>query len=167
MPKILNNLFRSGVMNRKKRELQQDLPSRSDPNYMKMYRERNKERLKELRKDWHTKKKEENPNYYKERYDPEKMAEYREKNKEVLSEKQWQKRGIINFSYKKYLEEVTYQDNKCKICNKEMKLPQVDHDHKTGEYRGLLCVPCNNGLGIYELNKEKYKKYLETRKNYE
>ena len=48
-----------------------------------------------------------------------------------------------------------------------MKLPQVDHDHKTGEYRGLLCVPCNNGLGVYELHKERFEKYLETRKNYE
>lgn len=148
-------------MNKKKRELQSDLPSRSDPNYMRMYKEKNKDRMKELNKNWYKKKIEENPNYYKERYDPEKASEYREKNKEIISEKQWKKAGIINFSYSKYLVEIANQSNRCKICDREMNLPQVDHDHKTGEYRGLLCVPCNNGLGIYELNKEKYEKYLE------
>ena len=43
------------------------------------------------------------------------------------------------------------QDNCCKVCNiHEDKLSKklcVDHDHKTGEVRGLLCADCNIGLG--------------------
>ena len=148
-------------MKRKQREIYTDLPNRSDPNYMKMYREKNKDRLKELNKNWHKKKIEENPNYYKERFDPEAAAKYREQNKEVLSEKQWQKRGIVNFSYEQFLKENEKQEGKCKICGINMNKPQVDHDHKTGAYRGLLCIPCNNGLGIYELYKERFEKYLE------
>jgi hypothetical protein len=39
------------------------------------------------------------------------------------------------------------QDNKCAICKRHSsefpKRLSVDHDHKTGEIRGLLCTHCN------------------------
>ena len=63
-------------------------------------------------------------------------------------------------SYEKYLSEVENQNNKCLICNTEMSLPNVDHDHITGKYRGLLCGNCNMGLGIHEDKKDLFEKYL-------
>lgn len=45
---------------------------------------------------------------------------------------------------------VADQDGRCAICRDEPKAGQflhVDHDHGTGEVRGLLCVRCNNALG--------------------
>jgi len=40
------------------------------------------------------------------------------------------------------------QKNRCKICNlKFVKTPHIDHSHKTGKIRGLLCRLCNSVLG--------------------
>jgi recombination endonuclease VII len=40
------------------------------------------------------------------------------------------------------------QNNCCAICEGRFtKPPHVDHCHKTGEVRGLLCSNCNTGIG--------------------
>ena len=43
------------------------------------------------------------------------------------------------------------QNYSCKICKKinilgDKKGLQVDHCHKTGKIRGLLCPSCNRGM---------------------
>jgi hypothetical protein len=57
----------------------------------------------------------------------------------------------------------------CKICNKELlaKDKHLDHDHKTGKYRGALCHSCNIGLGHFFDNPELLRiaaNYLEINK---
>jgi hypothetical protein len=43
------------------------------------------------------------------------------------------------------------QNGRCAICNKESNQTlHVDHCHKTGKVRGLLCCSCNLALGVFE-----------------
>jgi hypothetical protein len=43
------------------------------------------------------------------------------------------------------------QGGKCAICKCHQRYQNlaVDHDHKSGKFRGLLCVNCNRGLGKF------------------
>lgn len=40
------------------------------------------------------------------------------------------------------------QKGKCKICGSEKKL-SIDHCHKGGQVRSLLCLRCNMGIGMF------------------
>ena len=50
------------------------------------------------------------------------------------------------------------QNGKCKICNRHTSKFKrdlaVDHNHKTGKVRGLLCVNCNTSIGLFDENIE-------------
>ena len=37
---------------------------------------------------------------------------------------------------------------KCGLCGRKRDLV-IDHNHKTNEFRDLLCVACNIGLGLF------------------
>lgn len=47
-----------------------------------------------------------------------------------------------------YVEMWKKQDGKCALCGKDIgeAYLDVDHDHKTGRVRGLLCRGCNMQL---------------------
>lgn len=62
-------------------------------------------------------------------------------------------RGVKDFDQKKYNELFEKQKGCCAICGKHQseleKTLHVDHDHKTGKVRGLLCQRCNQALGYF------------------
>ena len=64
----------------------------------------------------------------------------------------WRQRGI-NITLEEYENLLKIQDSKCKICQRNKNdlsvALAVDHDHKTGKIRGLLCSSCNQGLGLF------------------
>ena len=58
--------------------------------------------------------------------------------------------GITNKDYEVMVEN---QNGFCAICKTKPKtLLCVDHNHKTGEVRGLLCNDCNSGIGFLKDN---------------
>jgi len=74
--------------------------------------------------------------------------------------------GIV---YEDYLSMHHEQEYKCKICkrhaNEFKKGLVVDHDHKSGKVRALLCTNCNSQLHVLE-NKELYDKYMNYLNSY-
>lgn len=79
-----------------------------------------------------------------------------EKRKIIAMNSYWRKRGITingsSFSYSDFNIMFIEQDGRCKICkihqSELSKSLSIDHDHSTGEARGLLCQKCNVILGM-------------------
>lgn len=101
------------------------------------------------------------------------MREYRKENPDKFKRIDLKKNFGISLEY--YYELLEKQGNVCAICKKpetaiDMKrgVPfslAVDHDHKTGNVRGLLCMKCNRGLGLFEDSGElldEAKRYLDS-----
>jgi hypothetical protein len=82
---------------------------------------------------------------------PEKKKEYKKKfpwkpSPEVSRRGTLKQYGLTTSDYNRMVEQ---QDGVCAICGSDNKGKNlnVDHDHKTGRVRGLLCNHCNWGLG--------------------
>ena len=94
---------------------------------------------------------------------------YYEKNKEVLRAKKRDdyylnsdryytvnRRSVVKRKYGITMDDVerlkAEQNFACKICKKPEvnKTLAIDHDHKTGVVRGLLCGNCNRALGLFQ-----------------
>lgn len=56
------------------------------------------------------------------------------------------------------------QGNLCAICETDVgglwRDLNIDHDHATDTVRGLLCDPCNKGLGFFKDNPENLQKAI-------
>jgi hypothetical protein len=70
----------------------------------------------------------------------------------IRRKERWHKKqfGLTAMRYSEMLAE---QDGKCAICGyqpaPDKRALAIDHDHKTGKVRSLLCGPCNRGIGQF------------------
>ncbi len=70
-------------------------------------------------------------------------------------------------SDEQYAEMERKQNGCCAICGglpiigRSRRYLDVDHCHETGEVRGLLCHPCNTGLGGFRDNPDRMRKAIE------
>jgi len=87
------------------------------------------------------------------------------RNKQKVHQNNIKRYGITTIQYEQML---LKQNNNCAICDKSSfdfkRRLHIDHNHSSGQIRGLLCVNCNHGLSIIERNNsffDKAKLYLE------
>ena len=108
------------------------------------WRKANPERVKELNREWRA------------RQTPESLAEHHRRayRKTRRNDHLIKTFGITESQYEAM---VVAQKGKCAIfaCT-QIDLPEkrlaVDHDHKTGKIRALLCDCCNRGIGFFNDN---------------
>lgn len=143
--------------------------------YIRLYRIKNLEKLRSREKEQYIKHREtkiehkkrarlENPensrlinkkcrDKYKEKYNEKRREDYK-KDPEKFKDRSLKSHfGIGITEYKQLLE---IQNNTCAICNNpetvkrkgKLKNLAVDHCHKTGKIRGLLCARCNKAIGL-------------------
>ena len=108
--------------------------------YNKAYQERNKDKLRAQKREYHI------------------------KNREKLNKKcrEWATVHRIRLWFKgledryrlskdEVYDLIINQDGRCSICGKILMraTAKLDHNHKTGKVRGFLCSQCNVGLGMF------------------
>jgi hypothetical protein len=105
----------------------------------------------------------ENPEVYRKA-----SSKYWNKSSKAKRHNAWLKRyGLTKEEYETMFNN---QNGLCLICKKQCSSGQnlsVDHCHKTGRIRGLLCKKCNSALGMLEDNIEYFQTAILYLKSYE
>lgn len=90
-------------------------------------------------------------------------------NKHKRVEAAWKAHGFV-FTVQEYNLLLEKQNGVCAICgvkkNRNNTALCVDHDHKTGKIRGLLCHFCNTSLGKFNDDINLLQKAIEYIKEY-
>jgi len=107
---------------------------------------------------------------------PERYKEYASRRKVMsLSERRdYQLQKKYGITTDQFAELLRNQNGRCAICETDKPRGQgtwhVDHCHETGAIRGLLCHPCNAGLGLLgdqpKVAAERLWKYAEATDQY-
>jgi len=74
------------------------------------------------------------------------------RNKKVTPEQRarWNRATKYGLTEQQYQEMVARQAGLCAICESEMEYPRIDHCHRSGRVRALLCQRCNLRLAGIE-----------------
>lgn len=123
-----------------------------DPDYMKKWRARNKEKTRDYNKDDYARRTE-SPLFVVEKrkqaaawYAADKKAGRTKRRRHLL-------KSLYGITPEIYDGMLAAQKGCCAICgtdrpNGNSAFFAVDHDHVTGKIRGLLCSTCNMALGL-------------------
>lgn len=137
--------------------------------YHKKYYQENKEYVDKQNKKYYEENKKEVVAYKKEWYNDnkDKILKMRKKRYNLTPEEQKRNSRLKQYgiNFEDYDRMFIEQNGCCAICGKhqtkEKKSLHVDHNHKTGKIRGLLCQKCNHGVGLFNDNLDLLKKAIE------
>lgn len=79
--------------------------------------------------------------------------------------RKWKLAKRYGITVEQYNAMLISQNSQCLICghkHEEKKPLHVDHDHRTGQIRALLCHRCNPGLALFDESPDR----LESAANY-
>lgn len=105
-----------------------------------------------IRKETNERNKDKRKEYYS---NPERKRKY--KHEELLR--------TYNITIEQYEQMLTDCNHVCSICKRPERSKlntklSIDHCHKTGIIRGLLCSHCNRGIGFFEDDVERIKNVI-------
>lgn len=156
-----------GVMTDTAKEQEQKLKQRER---MKRWRAEKQDHIRSYQKAW----REKNADHVK-AYNAEYMPDYYQRDSAAQSRKRRNLREY-NLTIDDFNAMWVQQGGKCAICDHDMEpkgrkkeAVSVDHNHATGNVRGLLCRGCNHGIGNLKDSPEVLKRaiqYLERHGNY-
>lgn len=131
--------------------------------YARAWKQRNKEKVLHYMENWRKenadKIKEDSKNYYDNHKEEimEKVKNWGENNPD--KKREYRLKSVFGISSIEYEERLEKQKGVCAICglgesardkNGKIRPLTIDHNHSTGEIRGLLCSRCNCGLGQFK-----------------
>ena len=96
--------------------------------------------------DYKAKKREQQARYY---------ARPEVKARVLARSKKYRRKSYLKYKFGLAPEDIdtmkVAQSSRCAICGEVFKKsPCIDHNHETGQVRGLLCNGCNLGLGLFK-----------------
>ena len=96
---------------------------------------------------------------YRSRPEVKERESERSKNRPRTRRQEYRLRSAYGIGTDDYDQMLAEQNYLCAICGTDNPGHSgnrfvVDHDHETGDVRGLLCSPCNTALGLFKDNTE-------------
>ena len=111
----------------------------------KLYYDKNKEKIKEKKKEFYKKNKEYTEQYYQDNKEKIKIWKNTPQGKKSSYIATWKKIGVKHDDFSSLYEYYINCKN-CEECGKEDikgRNKHLDHDHTTGLFRNVLCNSCN------------------------
>ena len=135
------------VLTEEQRKYQREYKRKNAEKIKNNLTDEQKEKRKEYMKKYNEKKKQEKSEYYK-------IHNQKPEVKKARKINEWKRRGLISENYDEIYDK-WFNATNCEICNVNFEMSSLttrktkcmDHCHTTGQFRNIICHPCNTKRG--------------------